>query len=223
MDRKLFFSAIIKFALGLVCVAGPLFLPAGTVHYPNGWLFLGLLFLPMFLAGVVLMAVNPGLLRSRLQAKERQIEQQQVVRLSGSMFLCGFVAAGLDFRFGWTTLPGWVTPCAAVLFLLAYALYGEVLRENVWLSRTVQVQEGQTVVDTGLYAMVRHPMYCATVVLFLTMPLVLGSLVSFVIFLSYPFLIAKRIRNEEQVLEAELKGYTEYKNRVRYRLIPYIW
>ena len=223
MNRTLFFSAIAKFTLGLICVAALIFLPAGTAAFPNGWLFLAILFVPMFLAGLVMMAVKPALLRSRLQAKEQQGDQKQVVRLSGLMFLCGFVAAGLDFRFGWTSLPGWATPCAAVLFLLAYTLYAEVLRENTWLSRTIQVQEGQTVVDTGLYGIVRHPMYSATLLLFLSMPLVLGSLVSFVIFLVYPFLICKRIRNEEQVLEAELKGYTEYKTRVRYRLIPYIW
>lgn len=223
MDRKLFFSAITKFALGTVITAALLFLPAGTVEFPNGWLLIAILFVPMLLAGLVLMAVNPSLLRSRLEAKERQGEQRLVVGLSGLMFLCGFVAAGLDFRFGWSHLPGWVVLCAAGLFLLAYVLYAEVLRENTWLSRTIQVQEGQEVVDTGLYAIVRHPMYCTTVILFLTMPLVLGSLVSFVIFLAYPFLIAKRIRNEEQVLETQLKGYTNYKNRVRYRLIPYIW
>lgn len=223
MDRKLFFSAITKFALGFVCVAGLLFVPAGTMHYPSGWLFLIILFLPMFLAGVIMMVSNPALLRSRLQAREGQAEQKQVVRLSGLMFLCGFVSAGLDFRLGWTRLPDWVAPCAAVLFLLAYALYVEILRENIWLSRTIQVQEGQTVVDTGLYSIIRHPMYCATVILFLTMPLVLGSLVSLVIFLAYPFLIVKRIRGEEQMLETQVKGYAEYKKQVRYRLIPYIW
>lgn len=216
-------SAIAKFALGFACVSALLFLPAGTMHYPNAWLLLAILFIPMFLAGLVLLAANPDLLRSRLQAREIYAEQKQVVGLSGLMFLCGFLAAGLDFRFGWSALPHWLPRCAAVLFLLAYALYAEVLRENAWLSRTVQVQEGQTVVDTGLYAIVRHPMYCATVLLFLAMPLVLGSLVSFLIFMSYPFLIVKRIRNEEQVLDAQLQGYTEYKRRVRYRLIPYLW
>jgi len=223
MNKTLFFSAIAKFTLGLVCVAALIFVPAGTVHYPNGWLFLALLFIPMFLAGLVMMARNPNLLRSRLQAKEQQGAQQKVIRLSGLMFLCGFIAAGLDFRFGWSRLPGWAVGMAAVLFLLAYALYAEVLRENTWLSRTIQVQEGQTVIDTGLYGIVRHPMYSATLLLFLSMPLVLGSLVSFVIFLVYPFLIAARIRNEEQVLEEELPGYRDYKTRVRYRLIPYIW
>lgn len=223
MNRHLFFSAITRFLLGLVCTALLLFVSAGTVHFPGGQLLMLVLFVPTFAAGLVMMAATPALLRSRLQAKERQIEQKQVVGLSGLMFLCGFVSAGLDFRFGWSDLPGWVTPCATVLFLLAYALYAEVLRENKWLSRTVRVQEGQQVVDTGLYAIVRHPMYAATVLLFLSMPLVLGSWVSFVVFLAYPILIAMRIRNEEQVLETELKGYTEYKKRVRYRMIPYIW
>ena len=223
MDRSLFFSAMTKFALGLVCMAALLFLPAGTVHYGRGWLLLAILFVPMFVAGIVLMAVNPALLRRRLQMREQQAEQKQVIGLSALMFLCGFAAAGLDFRFGWSALPGWTTPCAAVVFLLSYALYAEVLRENTWLSRTVQVQQGQTVVDTGLYAVVRHPMYFAVTFLFLSMPQVLGSLVSFVLFLPFPFLLAKRIRNEEAVLEAELPGYTEYKTRVKYRLIPFIW
>ncbi len=223
MDKKLFFSAVIKFALGLVCTAVLLFLPAGTMCFPNGWLLLVVMFLPMFAAGLVMMKAHPTLLRKRLQAKEQQAEQQLVVALSGLMFLCGFLAAGLDFRFGWSSMPGWISVCAAAVFLVAYGLYAEVLRENTWLSRTVQVQEGQRVVDTGLYGIVRHPMYAATVILFLTVPLVLGSWVSLAVFLVYPFLIVKRIRNEEQVLEAELKGYTEYKSRVRYRLIPYVW
>ncbi len=223
MDTKLFFSAVTKFALGLVCTAVLLFVPAGTVHFPGGQRLVLLLFVPMFLAGLVLLAVDPALLRRRLQAREDQSEQRLVVRLSGLMFLCGFVAAGLDFRFGWSTLPGWLSVCAAVVFLLAYALYAEVLRENTWLSRTVGVQEGQQVVDTGLYGIVRHPMYAATVLLFLSMPLVLGSWVSFFMFLPYPVLIAMRIRNEEQVLETQLKGYAQYKLRVKYRMIPYIW
>ena len=184
---------------------------------------MAVMFLPMFVAGLVMMKANPALLRSRLQAKEQQGEQRLVVVLSGLMFLCGFVAAGLDFRFGWSAMPGWLPVCAAAVFLAAYGLYAEVLRENTWLSRTVRVQQGQQVVDTGLYGIVRHPMYAATVILFLSMPLVLGSWVSFVVFLVYPLLIVKRIRNEEQVLEAELNGYADYKARVKYRLIPYIW
>ena len=223
MDKPLFFQAITKFTLGLVCTGALLFLPAGTVFFPGGWLLLLALFLPMLLAGLVLMAVNPALLGRRLQAKEPQREQRQVVGLSGLMFVCGFVAAGLDFRFGWSDLPGWTCAGALLVLLLAYALYAEVLRENAWLSRTVQVQEGQQVIDTGLYGVVRHPMYGATVLLFLSIPLVLGSLVSLGIFLVYPFLIAKRIKHEEHMLEGQLKGYTDYKARVKYRLIPYIW
>lgn len=223
MDKNLFFSAMTKFVLGVICTAVLLFIPAGTANFPGGQRLMLLLFAPMFLAGLVLMAVNPALLRRRLQAKEGQKEQQLVVKLSGLMFLCGFVAAGLDFRLGWSQLPGWLTDCAAVIFLLGYALYAEVLRENTWLSRTIEVQHGQQVVNTGLYAVVRHPMYGATVLLFLSMPLVLGSWVSFLLFLPYPVLLAKRIQNEEQVLEAELDGYTDYKSRVPYRMIPYIW
>lgn len=223
MDKNLFFSAMAKFVLGVICTAVLLFIPAGTANFPGGQRLMLLLFAPMFLAGLVLMAVNPALLRRRLQAKEGQKEQQLVVKLSGLMFLCGFVAAGLDFRFGWSQLPGWLTGCAAVILLLGYALYAEVLRENTWLSRTIEVQHGQQVVNTGLYAVVRHPMYGATVLLFLSMPLVLGSWVSFLLFLPYPVLLAKRIQNEEQVLEAELDGYTDYKSRVPYRMIPYIW
>ena len=220
---KLFFSAVTKFILGAVCVCALLFLPAGTFHYPNAWLLLAILFLPMFFAGLALFAVNPDLLRRRLNVKEPQGEQRRVVALSGLMFLCGFVAAGLDFRFGWSSVPRWLIVCAVVLFLTAYLLYAEVLRENTWLSRTVEVQEGQQVVTTGLYAVVRHPMYAATVPLFLSMPLVLGSWVCFVIFLIYPFLIAARIRSEEQVLTAALTGYADYKKQVKFRLFPYIW
>jgi len=223
MDKKLLCSATAKFILGLVCTGALLFLPAGTIYFPNGWLLLAVMFLPVFVAGLVMMKANPALLRSRLQAKEQQGEQRLVVGLSGLMFLCGFLAAGLDFRFGWSAMPGWVPVFAAAAFLAAYGLYAEVLRENTWLSRTVRVQEGQRVVDTGLYGIVRHPMYAATVILFLAVPLVLGSWVSFAFFLVYPLLIVKRIRNEEQVLEAELNGYADYKTRVKYRLIPYIW
>ncbi|MBE6973462.1 MAG: isoprenylcysteine carboxylmethyltransferase family protein [Ruminococcaceae bacterium] len=223
MDKTLFFSAITKFVLGLVCTALLLFVPAGTVHFPGGQLLMFLLFVPMFIAGLVLLAVNPALLRSRLQARETQPEQKAMVALSALMFLFGFIAAGLDFRFGWSAMPSPLPSCAAVLFLLAYALYAEVLRENTWLSRTVRVQDGQQLVDTGLYNLIRHPMYAATILLFLSMPLVLGSWVSFEIFLCYPVLIAVRIKNEEQVLETQLTGYADYKVRVKYRLIPYIW
>lgn len=200
-----------------------IFLPAGTLNYPNGWLLMGILFVPMFCAGLVMMAKNPYLLEKRLDAREKEAEQSLVVKLSGLMFLAGFLLAGLDFRFGWLSLPGWVSIVATVLFLLSYVMYAEVLRENTFLSRTIEVQENQTVVDTGLYGIVRHPMYSATLILFLSMPLVLGSLISFVVFLAYPLIIAKRIRNEEQVLEAGLPGYKEYKQKVRWRLIPYIW
>ena len=223
MTKKLLAEAVLKFALGVVLVGVLVFLPAGTWDFSNGWLFMTVLFIPMFCAGVVMMVKNPALLRSRLNAKEKQAEQSLVIKLSGLMFLVGFVLAGLDFRFQWVVLPGWVSVAAAVLFLLAYGMFAEVLRENTYLSRTIEVQENQKVVDTGLYGIVRHPMYSATLVLFLAMPLVLGSVISFVVFLMYPVLIAKRIRNEEQVLEAGLPGYREYKQKVRWRLIPYIW
>lgn len=223
MTKGLFFQAIAKFLLGVVLIGVLIFLPAGTLRFPNGWLFMAILFVPMFGAGLVMMAKNPYLLQKRLDAKEKEREQSLVVKLSGLMFIAGFVLAGLDFRFGWLPLPQLVSIVATVLFLLAYLMYAEVLRENTFLSRTIEVQENQTVVDTGLYGIVRHPMYSATVILFLSMPLVLGSLISFVVFLAYPLLIAKRIRNEEQVLEAGLPGYTEYKKKVRWRMIPYVW
>ena len=223
MTKSMFFQALGKFLLGVVLVGLLIFLPAGTLNFPNGWLFMAILFIPMFLAGLVMMAKNPNLLKSRLNAKEKEREQSLVVKLSGLMFLAGFIVAGLDYRFGWFPLPKGVTYGAAAAFLIAYLLYAEVLRENTYLSRVIDVQEGQTVVDTGLYGIVRHPMYAVTLVLFLSMPLVLGSLISFLIFLVYPLIIAKRIRNEEQVLEAELQGYKEYKEKVKYRMIPYIW
>jgi len=184
---------------------------------------MGILFIPMFLAGLVMMAKNPGLLRSRLNAKEKQREQSLVVKLSGLMFLCGFILAGLSYRFGWLMLPRWVSILGAALFLVSYALYAEVLRENTWLSRTIEVQEGQTVVSDGLYGVVRHPMYAVTLLLFLSMPLVLGSAPAFLVFLAYPAIITKRIRNEEDVLTKELPGYAEYMQKVRWRLIPFVW
>ena len=223
MTRKLYFEAILKFTAGVFLVAVLLFLPAGTVDYPGGWLLMGILFVPMFLAGLVMMAVNPGLLRSRLNAKEKEREQDLVVKLSGLMFLVGFILAGLDFRFGWSNLPFAINCVGAALFLLAYVLYAEVLRENTWLSRTIEVQDGQTVVSTGLYGIVRHPMYAVTLLLFLSMPIVLGSVPAFLVFLFYPFIIAKRIKNEEKVLSRDLPGYPEYLQKVRWRLIPYIW
>ena len=223
MTVKLFISAILKFSLGAVLVGLLIFLPAGTFAYFNGWLFMGILFVPMFLAGLVMMAKNPKLLESRLDAKEKETEQSLVVKLSGLMFLAGFIVAGLGVRYGWYTLPKPVVIVSAVVFLIAYILYAEVLRENTYLSRTIEVQEGQKVIDTGLYGIVRHPMYSVTLLLFLSMPLVLGSIYSFVIFLAYPFIIAKRIKHEEEFLEKELNGYTEYKQKVKYRLIPFIW
>ena len=223
MSKKLFFSAITKFLLGVLLVGVLIFLPAGTVRFPGGQLLMVILFVPMFLAGLVMMAKDPNLLRSRLNAKEQEKEQDLVVKLSGLMFLVGFLLAGLDFRFGWSKPPFAVNWVGAALFLLAYALYAEVLRENAWLSRTIEVQQGQTVVSTGLYGIVRHPMYAATLLLFLSMPLVLGSVPALVVFLCYPAIIAKRIKNEEQVLARDLPGYAEYLQKVRWRLIPFIW
>lgn len=223
MTAKLFFQAIAKFMAGVVLVGLPIFLSAGTFSFFNGWLLMGILFVPMFLAGIVMMLKNPELLQKRLNAKEKQKEQSVVNKLSGLMFLCGFIVSGLGFRFSWYILPRNVVLVFAVLFLLAYILYAEVLRENTYLSRTIEVQENQKVIDTGLYGIVRHPMYSATLLLFLSMPLVLGSVYSFLIFLAYPFIIAKRIKGEEEFLEKELAGYREYKQKVKYRLIPFIW
>ena len=223
MTTKLFFQALTKFVFGLLLVGLLLFLPAGTFAYWQAWLFIGILFVPMFIAGIVLIVRQPELLRKRLDAKEQQQEQKWVVALSGLMFIAVFVVAGLSHRFGWYMLPDWAVFAATVVFLAAYALYAEVMRENVWLSRTIEVQHNQQVVSTGLYSIVRHPMYSATLLLFLSMPLVLASPWSFAIMLLYIPIIALRIRNEEQVLERELKGYTEYKQRVKYKLIPFIW
>ena len=223
MSMKLFVQAITKFVFGVVLIGILVFLPAGTLSFLNGWLFMGILFVPTFLAGIVMMIKNPDLLRSRLEAKEKRQEQSVVIKLSGLMFLAGFVVAGLDYRFGWLTLPKGVVIGAVIAFVVAYVLYAEVLRENTYLSRTIKVQEGQKVVDTGLYGVVRHPMYSATLILFLSMPLVLGSVFAFLIFLLYPLIIAKRIRDEEEFLEKELDGYIEYKQKVKYRLIPFIW
>ena len=223
MTKKLFVSAIAKFLLGVVLVGTLIFLPAGTLDFPTGWLLMVILFVPMFCAGLVMMAKNPSLLQKRLNAKESRRDQSQVVKLSGLMFLVGFVLAGLDFRFGWLPLPIPVSFVAAGVFLLSYLLYAEVLRENTYLSRTIEVQQGQTVIDTGLYGIVRHPMYSATLLLFLSMPLVLGSVIALIPLLFYPILIARRLLDEEKLLEAELAGYREYKAKVKYRLIPFIW
>ncbi len=212
-----------KFFAGVVVMVILLFVPAGTLRWRNGWLLMGLLFVPMFLAGLVMMAKNPELLQKRLHAKEEQGEQKVVIALSAAMFLTGFILAGLSYRFGWLALPRWLVRAASAVFLLSYLLYAEVLRENAYLSRTIEVQQGQKVIDTGLYGVVRHPMYAATIFLFLSMPLILGSLPSFVVFLAYPAIIARRIRNEEQVLEQGLEGYAAYERRVKYRLFPLIW
>lgn len=220
---KLFISAVTKFLLGVVLVGALIFLPAGSFVFLNGWLLLGVLFIPMFIAGLFMMFKNPDLLIRRLEAKEKQKEQDLVIKLSGLMFILGFIIAGLGFRFGWYMLPKTAVYIAAAVFISAYILYAEVLRENTYLSRTIKVEENQRVVDTGLYAIVRHPMYSATLLLFLSMPLILGSIYSFIIFLAYPFIIAKRIKGEEELLEKELAGYSEYKQKVKCRLIPFIW
>ena len=223
MDGKLFGRAMVKFTGGVLLLGLLLFLPAGTLNWWQGWLLMGILFVPMFAAGLVMMKKSPRLLEKRLNAKEEQGEQRLVILLSGLMFLAAFVAAGLNYRFRWLVLPDWVSWAGAAAFLLGYALYAEVLRENEWLSRTVEVQEGQKVVDTGLYGVVRHPMYMSTLLLFLAMPVVLGSAISFAITLTYIPIIARRIRNEEDVLEQGLAGYAEYKKKVRHRVIPFIW
>ncbi len=223
MTPKLLIQAIIKFLVGLVLFGCLLFVPAGTLRYPHGWLLIAVLFVPMFIAGIVMMFKNPELLKKRLNAKEEENEQKAVVALSGVMFLAAFVAAGLNYRYRWLLLPNGAVAAGTVIFLLAYAMYAEVLRENTFLSRTIEVQENQTVIDSGLYGIVRHPMYAATLFLFLSMGLVLGSPISFAILLFYIPIIAKRIRNEEQVLEEGLAGYADYKTRVRFKVIPFIW
>ncbi len=223
MDAKLFFQAIVKVLVGILLIAALLFIPAGSLSYYQGWLFMGILFVPMLIAGFVMMFKSPDLLRKRLNNKEEQSEQKLVIALSGVMFLAVFIVAGLNFRFGWLVLPLWASYIASAVFLFAYVLYAEVMRENEYLSRTVEVQENQKVVDTGLYGIVRHPMYMSTVLLFLAMPIVLGSVISFAIMLFYIPIIVMRIKNEEKVLGEGLEGYTEYKQKVRYRLIPFIW
>lgn len=223
MSIKLFFQAIIKYILGVIIVGLLLFVPANSFEYWNAWLFIGLLFIPMFISGIVLMIKNPSLLKKRLDVKEKENEQKQVILYSSLMFLLGFIIAGLNYRFSWIIIPNIIVIISSILFVIAYILYAEVLRENTFLSRTIEVQENQKVIDTGLYGIVRHPMYAITLVLFLTMPLILGSIISFIIFLIYPFIIIKRIQNEEEVLEKKLKGYIEYKKKVKYRLIPFIW
>lgn len=220
---KLLLNALTKFTCGLLLVGLLIFLPAGTLCYSNGWLLIGLLFGPMLIAGFVMLFKTPAFLEKRLDAKEKQATQKGVVALSGLMFIAGFVVAGLDYRFGWSAMPTWVVVTASVLFLVAYVLYAEVMRENAYLSRTIKVEEGQTVVDTGLYGIVRHPMYMATILLFVMMPLVLGSWYALIVFAFYPAIIIVRLRDEEDLLTRELSGYAEYKRKVRYRIIPFIW
>lgn len=223
MNTELFLQAVSKFLLGAAAVGAFIFLPAGTFSYFGGLLLMAILFIPMFFAGILLMYKNPGLLRKRLQAKESRQEQQTVIKLSGLMFCTGFILAGLGIRFGWYTLPRSIQIGAAAVFLVGYLLYAEVLRENTYLSRTIAVQEGQKVIDTGLYGIVRHPMYSATLLLFLSMPMILGSVYAAAVFLAYPFIIALRIKNEEELLENELDGYRAYEQKVTYRLIPFVW
>lgn len=223
MNIKLFFEAILKFLLGVLLVGLLIFVPAGTINFFNGWVFMIVLFVPMFIAGIVMMIKSPNLLKSRLNAKEKEKEQKKIVVISGLMFLIGFILAGLNYRFNWIELPNVVVIISSIVFLIAYLIYAEVLRENAFLSRTIEVSDNQKVIDTGLYGIVRHPMYLATIFLFLSMPLILGSLISFIVFLIYPFIIIRRLNNEESVLEKELKGYKEYKKKVRYKLIPFIW
>ena len=220
---KLLVEALIKFTCGVLLVGLLIFLPAGTLNYFGGWLFAGLLFVPMLVAGFVMLFRSPDFLKKRLDAKEKQSAQKGVLGLAGLMFIAGFVVAGLDFRFSWSYMPSWVVINAAALFLIAYALYAEVMRENAYLSRTVKVEEGQTVVDTGLYGIVRHPMYSVTILLFLMIPLILGSWYALIVFAFYPAIIVIRLKDEEKLLTRELPGYAEYKEKVKYRLIPFIW
>lgn len=223
MSLKLFFEAIIKFLFGIVLVGLLIFLPAGTLSYFNGWLFMGVLFIPMLIAGIIMMIKNPKLLANRLDAKEKQKDQNLVIKLSGLMFVAGFIVAGLDYRFKWIVISPIVSYVFSLIFLLGYVLWAIVLKQNTYLSRNIKVEEGQKVVSNGLYKVVRHPMYTATLVVFLSMPLILGSLISFFVFLLYPILIIIRIIGEEKLLEKELEGYIEYKKKVKYRLIPFIW
>ena len=223
MDKKLFIQAITKFIVGFIIIALLLFIPAGTLNYLNAWIFICILFVPMFIVGIILMIKSPDLLRKRLNSKEKESEQGILLIIGGVMFICGFVVSGLNYRFEWIILPKMIVFIATSIFLFGYVLYVEVLRENMYLSRIIEIQENQKVIDTGLYSVVRHPMYLSTILLFLSIPLVLGSLFSFLIFLIYPVIIARRIRNEEQVLEEGLKGYSEYKKKVKYRVIPFIW
>ena len=220
---KLFLSAIFKFSIGAALVGLLIFLPAGTLTYTNGWILMGVLFVPMFIAGLVMLFKSPAFLEKRLDAKEKQSTQKGVLKFAGLMFIGGFVVAGLDYRFGWSYVPAWVVITASVLFLVAYLLYAEVMRENTYLSRTIKVEEGQQVVDTGLYGIVRHPMYSATILLFGMMPLILGSWYACIVFAFYPVIIIVRLKDEESLLKKELPGYEVYCQKVKYRLIPFVW
>ncbi len=223
MNKKLFITAILRYLMGVIIVGCLLFISAGTFNYWYGWLFMGILFVPMFIAGLIMMVKDPHLLKSRLDLKEKENEQKEVIVYSALMFISGFIMAGLNYRFSWLMLPDAIVIIASIMFIIAYILYAEVLRENTFLARTIKVEENQKVIDTGLYSVVRHPMYSITLILFLTMPLILNSIISFIIFFIYPLIIVKRIKNEEEVLEKELKGYINYEKKVKYRLIPFIW
>ena len=223
MNIKLFISAITKYLLGIALISMLLLIPAGTLNYWNAWLFMMLLFIPMLIAGIIMMIKNPKLLERRLKAKEPKKEQRIVILLSGLMFITGFIIAGLNYKFHWTSLPNSIIIIASIIFLISYILYAEVLRENQYLSRTIEVEKNQKVIDKGLYKIVRHPMYAITLFLFLSIPLILGSILSFIIFLNYPIIINIRIKNEEEVLEKELVGYKQYKQQVKYKIIPLIW
>ena len=223
MNIKLLFSAVVKFLAGVLMISLLLFIPAGTLYYPKAWLLLGVMFVPMLILGIILMAKSPELLAKRLNSKEKENTQKTVVALSLLMFIAGFVVSALDFRFSWFPVPDFVSYIAAVIFIFGYAIYGEVMRENAYLSRTVEVQENQKVIDTGLYGIVRHPMYTSTLLIFLSVPLILGSLIGVVVFFAYPFIIGGRIINEEKILTDGLDGYAEYKKKVKWRIIPFIW
>lgn len=220
---KLLAETLLKIVCGMLLVGLLIFLPAGTLHYTNGWLLLVLLLVPILIAGIVLLVKSPELLKKRLDSKEKQKKQKGVVKAAGLMFVVGFIVAGLDFRFGWSSVPSWMVITASILLLAAYALYAEVMRENTYLSRTVKVERGQTVVDTGLYGIVRHPMYSVTSLLFLMIPLVMGSWYGLIVFAVYPVLMVARLKDEEALLSKELPGYLEYKEKVKYRLLPFIW
>lgn len=223
MNKKLFFQALTKYLLGLIIVFLLLFVPAESLSYWNAWLFIGLLFIPMFIFGLILMFKNPTLLKNRLNVKEKEADQKLVILLSAIMFILGFSIAGLNYKYNWTHISNTIVYISSIVFVISYILYAEVLRENTYLSRTIEVVDNQKVIDTGMYSIVRHPMYTITILLFLMIPLILGSIISFLIFLIYPFIIIIRINNEEKVLKKELKGYKEYMKKVKYKLIPFIW